>query len=107
MSKAVFTGPQITDYDAEIDKLKRQQSYVDELRKGWEAPQSKMVGKQLVTPSWFDELAPALTQVYGGYKQAQQDQAQQALNKRMTTDADAWMAARPQATQQELMGPAT
>jgi hypothetical protein len=99
-----------SDFDAELDRVRRARAEIDLLRKkqaNQQQPQGEMVGNQYVAPHWTQSLLAPLAQNVGiGIREGMTNQREGVLNKAMESQANQWQAARPQATPPtELQGP--
>lgn len=95
------------DFDAQIERAKRAQALIDELRGQKPTQQGRMVGKFYVPPSRMSQIAPAISNIAGTMMQERQAGVDAKRQQAMRTGAEQWMANRPQPTMVEQPGPPT
>jgi len=95
------------DFESQIERAKRAQALIDELRGQKPTQQGRMVGKFYVPPSKMSQIAPALSNIAGTMMQDRQTQLDAQRQGAMRTGAEQWMAQRPQPTMVEQPGPPT
>lgn len=95
------------DFDSQIERAKRAQALIAQLRSQKPTQQGEMVGKFYVPPSRMSQIAPALSNIAGTMMQDRETQLDSRRQAAMRTGADQWMASRPSATMKEQPGPPT
>jgi hypothetical protein len=100
--------PQYSDFDTELEQVKRSRAQIDALRKQallQGAPRGEMIGKIWTPPTLQEHLQPGIQQIAAYYGEKQAAEKEAGLAKAMQAQADQWAGARPQATQIEQAGP--
>jgi hypothetical protein len=95
------------DYDSQIERAKRAQAFIDQLRNQKSPEAGQMVGKFYVPTSRTQLLAPGINSVVGTLMQDRQQDLDAQRQQKMRAGAEQWMSQRPQPTMKEQPGPPT
>jgi hypothetical protein len=95
------------DFDSQIERAKRAQALIDQLRNQKSPEAGQMVGKFYVPTSRAQLLAPGINNVVGQMMDVRQQDLATKRQQAMRAGSEQWMAQRPQPTMKEQPGPPT